>query len=305
MDQPSQGVVVAARGRFFEVLTLEGQRLSCELRQKVKRGERLESLVVVGDDVVVSLGGGDVGSIEKVLPRRTAFFRPAKGSDTRKQIIASNLDQLAIIVSVQSPPLRTGLIDRFLVAADIGHLKPLLVITKVDMGRSEDHPLIVQTYREIGVPVCCVSNVTGEGMDHLQTHLKDHRTLFIGHSGVGKSTLLNGLSPGLNLRTKSISEYSDRGRHTTTGVELYEMPFGGYAADSPGLKVMGLWEVEREELADHWPEFAQWAGNCRFQPCRHYREPDCAVKAAVEEGAITRFRYENYTAIFDSIDNEW
>ncbi len=282
------------------VKTTEGE-IVCEIRGKVKHKTSGTTPVAVGDEVIISESGDGTGMIEEVLPRKSMFFRPAKGSDSKKQVIAANIDQLAAVASVMNPPLKPGLIDRFLIAAEIGNLEALVIINKIDLGETDLFLEVVEAYRAIDVPVLTVSAISGEGIEELEERLASHKTIFAGHSGVGKSTILNTINPNLNLKVGEISDYSEKGVHTTTHIQLFELPKGGYVVDSPGLKVLGLWEVEQSELDEYFQEFEKFRDECYFSGCSHTHEPDCAVKRAVEEGIVPAFRYDSYVSIYQSL----
>ncbi len=294
------GIVVSAHGKFF-IVRADNTEYTCEIRGRVKRATDATTPVAVGDHVKIEVSDASTGMIREVGERRSMLFRPAKGSTQKKQVIAANLDQLAIVASVKSPDLKPGLIDRFLIAAGLGNLEPLIIINKTDLDSPDIFEDIKAGYQSLGIPVYFISATDDKSIIQIENALSDHITIFAGHSGVGKSTILNRLLPGVNIRVGDISEASDKGVHTTTCVQLYELPKGGFVVDTPGLKVLGLWEVEKEDVAGFYPEFAEFEDKCRFTGCSHIPEPDCAVKEAVKSGKIFRFRYDSYVSIYNSL----
>lgn len=304
-DTVIEGIVTCGHGKQFIVFA-DGVQYRCHLRKKVKFTTDQTTPVAVGDDVAITVITTAEGVIEEVHPRRTVLSRPAIGRETSEHVLAANIDSLVIVASVTDPPLRPGLIDRFIIAAETGNLTPAIVVNKADLGIGPDSKEVVDIYRHLGYEIFATSAVNGEGLDDLRRFLKDHRSLFSGHSGVGKSSLLNRLLPGISQRTSTVSAVTGKGRHTTSSMELFHLPDGGFVIDTPGLKVLGLWHVDRESLSAYYPEMEAFRDRCRFTGCRHLAEPDCAVKKAVETGEITRLRYDNYCHIYETLAGpEW
>jgi ribosome biogenesis GTPase len=301
MTDFEKGIVVATRGRLFEVVTLSGQRLKCEVRQKVRDKIVDVTPVAVGDDVLFARSHDDAGVIEEVLERRSAFSRPEVRQFSSKQVIAANLDKMAIVSSIDKPAMKTGLIDRFLIAAHVGNLEAIIILNKIDLPKPNSLDEVYNVYKALYPETFLTSCDSDEGLDLLVQALANHRTLFVGHSGVGKSTIINKLIPNLDLKTREVSEFTNRGAHATTSIELFALPGGGFLADSPGLKVLGLWDVSKKELSNYYPEFEKFREKCKYRGCSHTHEPSCAVKNALEKGEIAQFRYENYVTISETL----
>lgn len=295
-----EGIVTRGHGNRF-VVCAAGRYYTCQLRGRVKFKTEQTTPVAVGDEVEISLLDETEGVIEEVRPRRSVLSRPAVGQETREHVLAANVDALVIVTSVKEPAIKPGLIDRFLIAARMGGLSPAIVINKIDLGIDADIAEIIEAYRNLDYDLFLTSALEGTGLDELKEYLGRHHSILAGHSGVGKSTILNRLVSGLDLPTAEISHASGRGRHTTSRMELFHVSTDGYVIDSPGIKVLGLWQLTREDLTSFYPEMQPYLNDCRFTGCSHIHEPDCAVRQAVEEGAISRVRYQNYLQIYNSI----
>jgi ribosome biogenesis GTPase len=270
----------------------------CTLPGRFRQGRRTaKNPVVIGDRATFRILASGEGVIERIAPRRNELTRAAAGGIGLKQVLAANLDLVALAMSLRGPPLHRARLDRLLLAAEQAEIPPLIVITKLDLGSREEAEAIVRPYREINYPVVITSSKTGEGLGHLRTLLTGRISAIIGSSGVGKSSLLNALQPGLGLKFAAISAATGKGRHTTTTAELIPLDCGGYLADTPGLKELALWDLEPEELPLLFPEMRPYLDACRFSRCTHVHEPGCAVRRALEEGLIDPDRYATYVKI--------
>lgn len=302
-DALVEGLVVRAFGWAFDV-HIGDRTVRCELRGRLKASERkTTSPVCVGDRVQVALHSSQAGTIEEIGERRSKLSRKASGTTPFEQVIAANLDQLVIVAATQTPKLRLGLVDRLVVTALTGNMAPVLCINKMDLVASRDGiERVVAPYRELGYPVLLTSALTGEGLHALSAQLKDRLSAFVGQSGVGKSFLLNVLEPGLGIKTQGLMARNDRGKHTTASAALHPLSGGGYVADTPGIKELGLWGVDTSCLLDLFPDLRSALTQCRFRNCAHIHEPGCSLKAAVESGRAPRERYESYLRMLRSLE---
>jgi ribosome biogenesis GTPase len=246
------------------------------------------------------------GVIVEILPRDSKLSRPAPvpGQRVFEQVIVSNADLVVPVFAVASPAPKWGLLDRYLVSAEAAELPSLIVINKLDLAwKNPSFEQEIEVYRRIGYPVLMVSAVTGEGIEELKQQLQGKLSVFVGKSGVGKTSLLNAIQPGLGLRVKAVSSGEvGKGRHTTTHHEMFALDFGGALVDTPGIREFGLWDIAVEELAYFFPEMADQVGRCKFGlSCRHDREPGCAVRKAVMAGAISPYRYQSYMRLREEL----
>jgi len=296
-----EGRVIRVSG-LRHLVEIEGAYWQCEIRGRLKDGNRVTSSpVVVGDRVVVMPTGEKIGVIETVKPRSSKFSRGASGSRPFEQIVAANLDQLVVVVSIFEPSPRPGFIDRAVVMGLKGGMEPLICINKIDLDGEGVRFALGDLYQDLGYVVAYTSALTGEGVEEVKKLLKNRVSVVVGQSGVGKSSLLNCIEPGLAIETRELMKQHDRGRHTTAAVQLYPLGIGGEVADTPGVKELRLWGIGADELIEYFVEMAPLVGECQFRGCRHLREPGCAVRLAVEEGEIAPLRYEGFCRIRESL----
>jgi ribosome biogenesis GTPase len=260
--------------------------------------------VAIGDEVRWIDAGNSTGMITQVLPRRNKLTRPAPipGERVFEQVIVANADQVIPVFAAANPPPKWGLLDRYLVTAESAGLPALICINKLDLAQADGelHETIA-TYRRIGYPVLLASAETGEGLDELREALQGRVSVLVGKSGVGKTSLLNVLQPGLGLRVRALS-HIEKGRHTTTHLQMFPLDFGGALVDTPGMREFGLWGIGADELASFFPEMQPFVGCCKFRlDCRHDEEPGCAIRKAVMAGQISPQRYKSYLRLAEEL----
>lgn len=267
------------------------------LHHRVKEVKGIEAVdpIAVGDRVMFNHAGDGTGLITAVLPRRNHLARPAAGDKPLEQVIVANVDQVAPVLSAARPAPKWELLDRYLAAAEAAGVPSLIVITKTDLEPDAGLLDEVRAFQRLGYPVLLTSTVTGAGLDEFRAALTGLVSVFVGKSGVGKTSLLNAVEPGLGLRVRAVSDATDKGRHTTTHPELFELGQGGAVVDTPGMREFGLWKLAGADLAQAFVELRPYLGRCKFSAdCTHAHEPGCAVKAAVAAGHITERRYRSY-----------
>lgn len=302
-----QGLITKSTGSWYQVQTPDGQKIDCRIKGKFRmQGITTTNPVAVGDVVDFDMEPEqENGVIIKLHQRKNYIIRKAINLSKQAQIIAANLDQALLVVTLASPRTSLGFIDRFLVTAEAYDIPARLIFNKLDLFSDEGLEILADlkaVYEKIGYPCFEVSALEGTNIDKVQELLKDKVTLFSGHSGVGKSSLINALLPSLDLRTHMVSEWSDKGMHTTTFAEMFELPQGGFIIDTPGIRELGVIDIEKNELSHFFPEMRSRMNQCRFNNCRHINEPGCAVLEALEEGDIELSRYESYLSIYHGND---
>ena len=304
-----EGRVIRNTGSHYVVRPTDGSNeVSCKIKGNFRiKGIRTTNPVVVGDFVTVGAPSSDgTAYITAITPRSNYIIRRASNLSKESHIIAANIDCALLVVTLADPPTSTTFIDRFLATAEAYGVKALIVINKTDLlTEPDDRELldaVVYLYRSIGYDVVCVSARTGEGIESLREMLHDKVTLLSGNSGVGKSSIINCLIPGLDLRTAEISAAHGTGMHTTTFSEMFDLPGGGEIIDTPGVRGFGTVDFARNEVAHYFPEIFRVSSDCRFGDCTHTHEPGCAVLDAVERQDIAASRYASYLSILDDAD---
>jgi len=303
-----KGIVTKSTGNYYTVMDPHGRRFECKLRGKFKiSGIQSTNPIAVGDYVEFSLAeGSEVAVIHAISERKNYIVRKATNLSRQKHVIAANLDQALIIATLAEPRTSTGFIDRFLVTCEAYSIPAVIVFNKTDLYSAEGMDYLqslASVYEDIGYRCIPVSAKSRSNLHLVEQLLKGKTTLLSGHSGVGKSTLVNAISPGLNLKVQSISKAHLKGKHTTTFAEMFELNDLGFIIDTPGIKEFGLIGFEAWELSHYYPEMRNLFNLCRYDNCTHSNEPGCRVKQAVEEGSISNFRYENYLSMLIGDDN--
>jgi len=306
------GIVYKSTGSWYTVKTLNGKVYECRIKGKFRiKGIKSTNPIAVGDYVEFELETKNnkvTGVIHNIRERKNYIVRKSVNLSKQTQIIATNIDQVFLLITINNPPTFTSFIDRFLVTSEAYSIKTILLFNKVDTY-NEDILLEVKhltaLYRKIGYQCIGISAKTGKNIDKVKQLMNDNVSMFAGHSGVGKSTLINAIEPGLDLRTKEISSQHMQGRHTTTFAEMFELSFDAKIIDTPGIKGFGIVDMDHEEVGDYFPEFFKLKQDCKFNNCLHVQEPKCAVKKALEKDEVAYSRYKSYLQILEGEEEHY
>ena len=305
-----KGVVLKSTGSNYKVLNDEGNVIDCSVKGKLRIRElRTTNPIAVGDRVLFEFDKkNNSGIITEVLDRTNYILRKSSNLSKHSQIIAANIDQVFLMITIILPETPVEFIDRFLITAEAYRIPATIIINKTDLyGEEEDEKMeyLVSMYRKIGYECVPVSVTEKKGLETLKSLIKDKITLVSGNSGVGKTTLLNTFDPALNLKTDEISDYHKQGKHITTFPEMHRMPFGGFVIDTPGIRGFGVVDMERNEIYHFFREIFRISKDCKFNNCLHLDEPGCAVRSGVENGEIDFLRYRSYLNIMDGNDRKY
>lgn len=302
-----KGIVIRSTGSWYQV-QLEHEVISCRIIGKFRlKGWKLTNPVAVGDIVEIERESENKGIIKRIGDRRNYVVRQSPRKKHQLHLLASNIDQALLIVTIVEPKLKLGFIDRFLIMTEPYDIPVHIVFNKMDLYNEEDleiYRILEMIYNDLDYQVHLCSSMTGEGVDSIRKVLKDKITMVAGQSGVGKSTLINQVNEKLELRTTELSDFTGKGQHTTTFAEMFELEGGGKIIDTPGIKTLSFNHLEVMDVAHNFRELFEYSSRCKFNDCTHRNEPKCAVKEAIEEGEISELRYSNYLQIVQEIEDQ-
>ncbi|WP_400074772.1 ribosome small subunit-dependent GTPase A [Winogradskyella sp. R77965] len=306
------GTVYKSTGSWYTVKTLNGKFYECRIKGRFRlEGIKSTNPIAVGDNVEFELetkNNTETGVINRIEERKNYIVRKSVNLSKQTHIIASNIDQVFLLVTIDNPTTFTSFIDRFLVTAEAYSVKTILLFNKIDTYNEEalfEVKYLSSIYRAIGYECIDISATTGKNIDKVKSLMVGKVSMFAGHSGVGKSTLVNAIEPSLDLKTKAISEQHMQGQHTTTFAEMFDLSFDAKIIDTPGIKGFGVVDMEREEVGDYFPEFFALKQDCKFNNCLHLKEPKCAVKDALENDEVSYSRYRSYIQILEGEDEHY
>ncbi|MEE9514738.1 MAG: ribosome small subunit-dependent GTPase A [Candidatus Brocadiales bacterium] len=295
-----QGTVFKVEGPSCQV-EADGHTYTCSIRKKLKTAsDKRTSPVVVGDLVRFSETSPDEGVIEEIGERQTRLSRVAPWAPGKEHVVVANMEQVLVVMATKDPPIKAGLIDRYIIASENGGLSSVICVNKIDLVDEEEVSWVKDLYGGLGYPVLFTSATKDTGIEELAGALKDKKTVLAGQSGVGKSSLINRIQPGLGLRIQDIRMAARKGKHTTSWVTLLKMDIGGYVVDTPGIRELGLWDIREPDVAEFFRDIWEIGKGCHFSRCTHSHEPRCAVKAAVEQDTLDERRYGSYLRILAS-----
>ncbi len=306
------GLVYKSTGSWYTVKTQNGDTYECRIKGKFRlKGIKSTNPIAVGDYVDFDLdtkSDQETGVIKNIHDRENYIVRKSVNLSKQTHIIASNIDQVFLLVTINNPPTFTSFIDRFLVTAEAYDIKTILLFNKIDTYNEDtilDVKYLAHIYKQIGYESVEISAKTGENIDKVKALMQGKVSMFTGHSGVGKSTLVNAIEPSLDLKTKAISSQHMQGQHTTTFAEMFDLSFDAKIIDTPGIKGFGVVDMEKEEIGDYFPEFFALKQDCKFNNCLHIEEPKCAVKDALERDEIAASRYTSYLQIIEGDEQHY